>query len=65
MSESDRPPFVPPGIDYVECHICGRIIDDFSRVEGMDISPDEQYYPDMVPICRDGNHRDPDVGRPA
>lgn len=56
-TDDDRPPFIPPDVRYVECYICGRHIEDFSRVEGLDVSADDAYYPEMVPVCRDGNHR--------
>lgn len=55
---SDRPAFIDPHTEWVECYICGRHIEDFSRVEGLDISADDEYYPTMVPVCRDGNHRE-------
>jgi len=57
--DSDRPLFIGPNTDWVECYHCGRIITDFTRVDGLDISPDDAYYPQMVPICRDDNHRNP------
>jgi len=53
----ERPPFIPPRTEWVECYICGRIINDMPRIEGLDISPDDEYYPEMVPVCRDGQHR--------
>lgn len=55
----DRPAFIPPDMDYVECYLCGRQITDLSLAEGLDISDDDEYYPKMVPICRDNNHREP------
>jgi len=51
MSSDDRPPFIGPQTDWVECYLCGQVITDLSRVEGMDISEPDEYYPNMVPIC--------------
>lgn len=48
---TERPPFIDPQTDWVECYLCGQIIEDFSRVEGMDISEPDEYYPKMVPVC--------------
>lgn len=47
----DRPPFVDPQTDWVECWLCGQILSDMSRVEGMDLSREDEYYPKMVPVC--------------
>lgn len=55
--DSERPAFIPPDVDWVECYLCGRHIEDMSRVDGLDISSDDEYYPKMAPICRDDNHR--------
>lgn len=54
---SERPAFIGPNTEWVECYLCGRIIGDFSRVEGLDISADDEYYPTMVPVCANGQHR--------
>lgn len=51
MSESDRPVFIDPQTDSVECFVCGQHIEDMSRVEGMDVSEPDEYYPKMVPVC--------------
>lgn len=47
----DRPPFVDPNTEWVECWVCGRLLTDLSRVEGIDLSDDDEYYPDMAPVC--------------
>lgn len=49
---SGRPPFVPRNTDYVDCHICGETIG-AEIVDGMDVSADDEYYPEMVPVCPD------------
>jgi hypothetical protein len=36
--QDDRPAFLPPDVEYVECYICGQHIEDLSRVEGLDDS---------------------------
>jgi hypothetical protein len=51
MSASDRPAFIGPNVDWVECHLCGQVIEDMSRVEGIDISAPDEYYPKMKPVC--------------
>lgn len=51
MSSDDVPAFLDPMTDWVECFICGQHIEDLSRVEGMDLSDSDEYYPKMVPIC--------------
>lgn len=50
---TDRPAFIDPQTDWVECFICGQVIEDMTRVEGLDVSPPEEYYPDMRPVCPD------------
>lgn len=55
-ADDGRPPFLGPNVEAVECYICGQHIEDLSRVEGLDLSGDDEYYPEMVPICS-GDHR--------
>jgi len=50
-SSDDRPVFLSPQIDYVECYICGEHIEDLSWVEGLDVSGPDEYYPEMKPVC--------------
>lgn len=50
-SDNERPPFIGPTTEWVECHLCGQVISDMSRVEGIDISAPDEYYPRMVPVC--------------
>jgi hypothetical protein len=50
-AQREIPAFIDPQTDWVECHICGRIISDLSRVNGLDLSRDDEYYPNMVPVC--------------
>jgi hypothetical protein len=52
MSRNDgRPAFIGPRTEWVECWICGQVIEDMSRVEGIDVSADDEYYPRMKPVC--------------
>lgn len=51
VDSPDRPPFIDPHTDWVQCYHCGQIIEDMSRVDGIDVSPPDQYYPDMKPVC--------------
>ena len=51
MSYDDRPPFIGPQVTWVECWICGQVIEDLSRIEGVDISTKDEYYPQMKPVC--------------
>lgn len=51
MEGASRPAFIDPQTEWVECYICGETLTDMSRVDGMDISTDDEYYPDMVPVC--------------
>jgi hypothetical protein len=48
---SERPAFVDPTTEWVECWICGQIIEDMSRVEGIDVSGPDEFYPRMKPVC--------------
>jgi hypothetical protein len=60
--QDDRPAFLPPDVEYVECYICGQHIEDLSRVEGLDVSGPEEFYPTMKPVCR--THDDSETERP-
>jgi hypothetical protein len=51
VSDTERPAFVDPNADYVRCYLCGQTIHDMSRVDGIDISEPDHYYPDMRPVC--------------
>lgn len=50
VDKYNRPAHVGPQTDYVECHFCGCIVEPH-QAGSMDISPDEEYYPDMVAVC--------------
>jgi len=45
-----RPPFVGPLTEWVTCYLCGETLDP-SNAEGIDISGDDEYYPEMRPVC--------------
>jgi len=47
---SERPAFVDPLTEYVECHFCGRTWEP-EQVDGFDLSTEDEYYPKMVPVC--------------
>jgi hypothetical protein len=49
---TDRPPFLSPNVHAVTCHLCGDLIEDMSRVDGIDVSEPDAYYPDMKPVCQ-------------
>lgn len=51
----DVPAFLDPMTDYVECWICGQVISDLTRVKGIDISLEDEYYPTMVAVCPSHN----------
>jgi len=64
MSRNDsRPAFIGPQINWVECWICGQVIEDFSRVEGIDVSSDDEYYPRMKPVCPSHVEDDKEIDR--
>lgn len=44
------PPFVDPNAEFVACHFCGLTWQP-EAVEGFDLSPEDEYYPQMVPVC--------------
>lgn len=48
-----RPPWVRPNVEYLDCHICGETWS-VEVIDGLDISPEDEYYPQMVPICPGG-----------
>ena len=48
---SERPAFIDPTVEWVECYICGEVLTDLSRVEGIDVSGPDEYYPQMQPVC--------------
>jgi hypothetical protein len=59
----ERPAFIDPQTDWVECWMCGQVISDLSRVTGIDISRADEYYPTMVAVCpsyNTGSERDSD-----
>ena len=47
---TDRPAFVDPNADYVLCHFCGLEWKSW-QIEGFDLSAEDEYYPNMVPVC--------------
>lgn len=49
--QHERPAFIDPQTDSVECWVCGQHIEDMSRVSGIDISQGDDYYPNMRPVC--------------
>jgi len=75
MSETDeRPAFIGPQVSWVECWVCGQVIEELSRVEGIDVSDPDEYYPRMRPVCPShvqkddkqidrGEHTETDGGR--
>jgi len=44
------PPWIDPNTEYVCCHFCGLEWDP-RKVDGFDLSADDEYYPNMVPVC--------------
>jgi predicted RNA-binding Zn-ribbon protein involved in translation (DUF1610 family) len=46
----ERPPFVDPDVEVVECHFCHETWPP-EMVDGFDISAEDEYYPRMVPVC--------------
>lgn len=52
-SNDERPAFIAPDVDYVECFSCGQNVEDLSRVDGVDVSGPDEYYPEMKPVCPD------------
>jgi hypothetical protein len=49
-NQPERPGFVDPHVEVVECHFCGLTWDP-AAVEGFDLSAEDEYYPNMVPVC--------------
>ena len=47
---AERPPFVDPDSEYAMCHFCGRTWEP-TAVDGFDLSTEDEYYPQMVPVC--------------
>lgn len=45
-----RPPFVGPDVEVVECHFCHETWPP-EAVDGFDLSDEDEYYPRMVPVC--------------
>ena len=48
----ETPVFMPPDVDWVECFGCGEVTDVEHVADAVDVSPDDEYYPDMRPLCR-------------
>jgi hypothetical protein len=46
----ERPPFVDPDVEVVECHFCHETWPP-EVVDGFDLSAEDEYYPRMVPVC--------------
>lgn len=46
----EKPAFVPPMTQTVTCFVCGGTIP-AEDASGMDISADDEYYPDMRAVC--------------
>jgi DNA-directed RNA polymerase subunit RPC12/RpoP len=46
----ERPPFVDPDVEVVECHFCHETWPP-EMVDGFDLSAEDEYYPRMVPVC--------------
>ena len=46
----ERPPFVDPDVEVVECHFCHETWPP-EAVDGFDLSAEDEYYPRMVPVC--------------
>lgn len=49
----ERPAFIDPQTKWVQCYLCNAVIEDLSRVRGIDLAPPEDLYPDMRPVCPD------------
>lgn len=47
---SERPPFVDPNVEIVECYFCNRTWKP-AVVDGFDLSTEDEYYTNMVPVC--------------
>lgn len=47
---TDRPSFIGPHVEFVECFGCGEYLDP-EDARGIDLSAEDEYYPDMHPIC--------------
>jgi len=48
--DPQRPGFVDPQSTEEYCHFCGKAWDP-AVVEGFDLSAEDEYYPEMVPVC--------------
>jgi hypothetical protein len=46
----ERPPFVDPDVEVVECYFCHETWEP-EAVDGFDLSDEDEYYPRMVPVC--------------
>ena len=49
--QTSRPVFIPPDVDWVFCYICGDETAAENVAGGLDVSPEDEYYPDMKPLC--------------
>ena len=45
-----RPAFIGPHVEWVECWLCGQVLEP-EQADGIDISSDDEYYPAMRPVC--------------
>lgn len=46
----DRPACVDPQTEWVACWVCGEVVAP-ENAASIDISPDDEYYPNMRPVC--------------
>jgi len=47
---TERPSFVDPNTEWVECHFCNRVLEP-TECDGFDLSAEDEYYPRMVAVC--------------
>ena len=52
-ADDEIPAFIDPQTKWVQCYFCNAVIEDLSRVQGVDVAPPDVYYPDMRPVCPD------------
>jgi len=45
-----RPAFIDPNTEWVECWVCGAMVDP-EVAGGIDLSTEDEYYPKMKPVC--------------
>lgn len=57
MSDAERPAFIDPHTHLVTCEICGaELVVGSHPIDGLDVSDEDSYYPDMRPVCGTDDH---------